>query len=348
MKKKLCVAIVTRKNDAFSLTRYRENIEKELGNAGVSIRPFDEKGPIPEGCDLTWDPGIAGIRRIPEVLKYSRNPLILTVHGAAPFTLSQRENSQSIHEAIRTLREKRNLIRDWSWMRKKVSAIIAVSEYGAREINRALALPESIISSIHHGVDRETFFPSPREEEDEKSQRFFFLHVSQYQPKKNLVRLLRAYEGLSGPEVPPLIIVSPGFPYDRHRSRIPEGVTVYSSGMSPEQLAELYRKAIAFVFPSLHETFGLPILEAMSCGCPVICSDRTACPEIVGDAGLLVDPRSVAQIRNAMQTIIEDVDLRGQLAERGLRRANSFTWHESARQHIDVFARFVHVGSTGL
>jgi glycosyltransferase involved in cell wall biosynthesis len=105
---------------------------------------------------------------------------------------------------------------------------------------------------------------------------------------------------------------------------------------------------MAFVFPSLHETFGLPILEAMSCGCPVISSDQTACPEIVGDAGLLVDPRSVAQIRKAMQTIIEDVELRRELADRGLRRANSFTWRESARQHIDVFSRFVHVGSTGL
>ena len=97
------------------------------------------------------------------------------------------------------------------------------------------------------------------------------------------------------------------------------------------------QNAFAFVFPSLHESFGLPILEAMACGVPVITSNVTACPEIAGDAAILINPRSVEDISNAMIKIAENKNLRKQLIEKGLERASEFGWEESAKKHLEVF-----------
>ena len=107
--------------------------------------------------------------------------------------------------------------------------------------------------------------------------------------------------------------------------------------MSQPELTDLYRNATGFLFPSLHETFGMPILEAMASGCPVITSHDTGCAEIAGDAALLVDPRSVEAISAAMQSLIEHERLRADLRARGLARAAEFTWEKSARKHLDVF-----------
>lgn len=93
------------------------------------------------------------------------------------------------------------------------------------------------------------------------------------------------------------------------------------------------------MFPSLHETFGMPILEAMACGCPVITSNVTACPEVAGDAALLVNPRSVDEIANAMRRLMEEQELRETLWERGLKRALQFTWRKSAKKHLEVFEK---------
>ncbi len=95
------------------------------------------------------------------------------------------------------------------------------------------------------------------------------------------------------------------------------------------------------MFPSLHETFGLPILEAMACGCPVITSDVGACPEVAGDSALFVNPRSVDDITNAMKRLIEDDSLRQLLRQKGLARSQQFTWRKSADEHLKIFEKAV-------
>jgi len=116
-----------------------------------------------------------------------------------------------------------------------------------------------------------------------------------------------------------------------------ESVELITTPILTEELVSLYRGALGFIFPSLHEGFGVPIVESMACGCPVITSNVTACPEIVGDAALLVNPRLVEEIVKAMQRLVEDKNLCNELRKRGLERAKVFTWQRSAEKHLEIF-----------
>jgi glycosyltransferase involved in cell wall biosynthesis len=107
--------------------------------------------------------------------------------------------------------------------------------------------------------------------------------------------------------------------------------------MNHGELVTYYKRAVGFIFPSLHESFGMPILEAMACGCPVITSNTTACKEVAGDAALLVNPYSVDEITSAMERLVEDSALRRSLREKGIKRASMFTWKKSAQEHLKVF-----------
>ena len=102
-------------------------------------------------------------------------------------------------------------------------------------------------------------------------------------------------------------------------------------------LVSLYRQALAFAYPSLHEGFGIPPLEAMSLDCPVLCSDASSIPEVVGDAACLFDPTDVGAICNALDLVIGSSDLRAQLIQRGRKRASQFTWERCAEQSMEVY-----------
>jgi glycosyltransferase involved in cell wall biosynthesis len=104
-----------------------------------------------------------------------------------------------------------------------------------------------------------------------------------------------------------------------------------------DELARLYRNAVVFVYPSLYEGFGIPILEAFSSGCPVIASNVTSIPEVGGDAALYFDPRSEDQIANSLQSVLNDPILRETLKEKGRVRAKQFSWSEAARKTLAVY-----------
>jgi len=109
--------------------------------------------------------------------------------------------------------------------------------------------------------------------------------------------------------------------------------------VSDEELASLYQNALFFVLPSLCEGFGLPVLEAMRFGCPVIASKAGALPEVVGDAGLLVDPYKIEEIAGAMKLMIKNSDLREALREKGFHQVRKFSWQKAARETIKVFEK---------
>ncbi|MCM8764174.1 MAG: glycosyltransferase family 4 protein, partial [Candidatus Omnitrophica bacterium] len=116
-----------------------------------------------------------------------------------------------------------------------------------------------------------------------------------------------------------------------------ENRIVFTGYLDAEQLACLYNGAEAFVFPSLYEGFGLPVLEAMACGCPVITSNVSALPEVAGNAAILVNPYSIEQLVEAMEKVLQNFYTRERMRMEGLKRAKDFSWEKSARQMIEVY-----------
>ncbi|TAK25290.1 MAG: glycosyltransferase family 1 protein [Chloroflexota bacterium] len=162
--------------------------------------------------------------------------------------------------------------------------------------------------------------------------RDYLLFVGTMQPRKNLARLLRAYKWASCNRGFPRLVIagSPARDAERIGHLIDElGLTerVWPVGyVAQEDLPALYSGALAFVFPSLYEGFGLPLLEAMACGTPVIAGRNSSMPEIVGDSGLLVDASNTEAISEAIRRVVDDRDLRQRLIARGQTRAAAFTW----------------------
>ena len=172
----------------------------------------------------------------------------------------------------------------------------------------------------------------------------FLLCVATLEPRKNVSRLLRAFQSLrqSGRTTASLVIVGrKGWLYDRILSDIlaaglNDGV-IFTGHVADEDLAGLYSLARAFVYPSLYEGFGLPCIEAMACGCPVVTSNRGALLEVTGQAAVLADPEDVVSIASAIETVLHDAPLRQTLIERGLERAKVFTWDRYACAMMKAF-----------
>jgi glycosyltransferase involved in cell wall biosynthesis len=178
----------------------------------------------------------------------------------------------------------------------------------------------------------------------------YILSVGSIQPRKNLTRLVAAYARLrrerAEGKLPKLVIVGkPAWLYDETLRAIQESgigdLTVLTGYVPAADLPALYSGAVCFVYPSYFEGFGLPPLEAMQCGAPVIAGNRTSLPEVLGDAGLLVDPFDEAAIASAIARLIDDSDLRAELRVKGLQRARGFDWHETARRTLAVYRQIV-------
>ena len=171
----------------------------------------------------------------------------------------------------------------------------------------------------------------------------FLLYVGTIEPRKNLTRLLHAWEPLyRAGEAPPLVIVgrrgwlSDDF-YAALEASPARDAVIFTGYVADADLPALYAAATAFVFPSLYEGFGLPPLEALAVGTPVICSNTSSLPEVVGDAALTFDPTAEEEIAAALQHITGDAELRADLRERGLRRAAQFSWERAAREPLAVY-----------
>ncbi|MSO19913.1 MAG: glycosyltransferase family 1 protein [Acidobacteria bacterium] len=167
----------------------------------------------------------------------------------------------------------------------------------------------------------------------------FFLNVGAVQIRKNLKNLIMALKPLK--DIRLVVVGADGFGAPEIREFVQRenlsGRVQFAGHMQPEELNVLYASATALVFPSLEEAFGMPILEAMRCGCPVITSNVAAMPEVAGDAALLIDPHNVEQLSAAMQRVISDQSLAASLRQQGLRRAALFSWEKCARETWAVY-----------
>jgi glycosyltransferase involved in cell wall biosynthesis len=215
---------------------------------------------------------------------------------------------------------------------RRADLIIAVSHFTARQISDLLHVEPLRIRVVPHGVHRAPQSQQPREK--------LVLFVGALQTRKNLVRLIEAFEAL--PEDWRLVLA--GAPSGYQAAAILERVQpngnprIKVTGYLPApQLEQLYARASIFAFPSLDEGFGIPVLEAMARGLPVITSNSSALPEVAGDAALLVDPRSTADIAAALTRLASDTDLRRQLASHGLERAKMFSWEQAVAATYSVY-----------
>lgn len=176
----------------------------------------------------------------------------------------------------------------------------------------------------------------------------FIFYMGTIEPRKNLGRLLQAYTRLRQKYRSPhrLVIAGGlGWLYQEVLRDIDqlaaEQKVVFLGRVPDDDLPVLYSLCDLFVFPSLYEGFGLPPLEAMACGKPVVCSSSSSLPEVVGDAGVFVSPYDVDGLAEALGQLLEDPDRRKWLGERGIERARRFTWEDAARQTLDIYRRLV-------
>jgi glycosyltransferase involved in cell wall biosynthesis len=233
----------------------------------------------------------------------------------------------------------------------RAARVITVSEASKRDILRYFHVAESRIDVIYNAID-DRFWQAPDAEEiDRVRQRYqliapFVLYAGNIKPHKNLERLIEAFHLLrqdaAFKDVQLLIIGDQISKYATlrravHRHKLHKHVRFF--GFVPDRtLAALYRLANVFVFPSLYEGFGLPPLEAMASGTPVITSNVSSLPEVVGDAAVMIDPYEPAAIADAMQRVLTDEALRADLRRRGLARAREFSWERSVARVREIYA----------
>ncbi|HEX8229757.1 MAG TPA: glycosyltransferase family 1 protein [Chloroflexia bacterium] len=231
---------------------------------------------------------------------------------------------------------------------RSARGVIAISEATKRDLVKHYRVPPRKISVIYHGRDP-IFTPvddaARRAEVAAKYgvQAPYGIHVGTLQPRKNLGLLVEAWDILRGSmEQPPQLLLAGkrGWLYDSLfemvRARGLTDLIRFADYVERDDLPALYSGALALTFPSLYEGFGLPPLEAMSCGTPVIASTATSLPEVVGDAGLLLDAHDPHPWAEAVQRLMRDPALQAELRHKGLERAAHFTWERSARETLKV------------
>ena len=216
-------------------------------------------------------------------------------------------------------------------------AIIAVSRHTARDIQELFGVSEARIDVVHHGVSAAC---RPMGGEDLAAARArlklperFILFVGTIEPRKNLATLLEAWAMMS--DRPDLVIVGEwGWLYESIRERMGRlGPGVHHlEGLDPAELPAVYNLARVLAHPAWYEGFGLPPLEAMACGTPVVVSDRASLPEVVAEAGLVVAADDPNAWRKALEKVVGDIELAADLRRRGILRAAEFSWARAARQ----------------
>ena len=261
---------------------------------------------------------------------------IITVHDLIQFTLPQDRPGRKI---IFKLLFPRTL--------KTADKIIADSNSTKKDLMNYFNIPEEKIRVILLAAD-EKFKPLNNEETKEVRQKYnlkfpFILYVGILEPRKNIPTLIDAFYKLKKKNSPTKLVIAgkKGWKYKEifetiNKLNLQKDV-IFTGYVPDEDLPALYNAADLFVFPSLYEGFGLPPLEAMACGCPVITSNTSSLPEVIGDAGIIVNPYDVDALADAMYKSLSNDGLREDMFKRGLERAKMFSWEKCARETLEVY-----------
>jgi len=229
---------------------------------------------------------------------------------------------------------------------RRAAKVIAVSEATRQDILANYRCDPDKVVTIPNGVDAEMrVLPESDVRAFRRTQGLpdeFVLFLGTLQPRKNLETLLKAFGKIAGQVDWPLVVAGAlGWQYERIFQIVRHlglSARVRFVGHVPgEHLPLWYNAATVFVYPSLYEGFGLPPLEAMACGTPVVASNVSALPEVVGDTGLMVDPLDVDALAGAILSLAGDADLRQQLGQRGRQRAAGFSWRRTVERTVEVY-----------
>jgi glycosyltransferase involved in cell wall biosynthesis len=286
---------------------------------------------IPREAALFWSPHY----NIPVLF---RQRILVTVHDVAHLTLPEYTGDAARRFYSQAM---------FGFVRRRAEAIITVSEFSRSEIRRRLGARCPPTYVVHDGVEESWFTvesdPRPRPQP-------YFLFVGNVKPQKNLRALVAAFAAIMSQLPHDLLIV--GEHQDlrtadeqvRHRAAQLGSRVVLAGRVTDEELGKYYANAEALVFPSLYEGFGLPPLEAMACGCPVLASSAASIPEVCGDAALYFDPTDVDELARQMLLIASDEALRADLQARGKARARLFSWDKSANKTAVIIQQLLSGG----
>jgi glycosyltransferase involved in cell wall biosynthesis len=239
-------------------------------------------------------------------------------------------------------------------IKERSEKIITVSEHSRRDLITYLHIPEDRISVIYNAAD-ERFRPILPDESDKQrlEQKYriagsFILFVGTLEARKNIPALLRAFHKIRSRIDQKLVIVgNKGWKYEEIFTLVDSlnlhHDVIFTGYVPDSDLPLLYNLADIFVYPSLYEGFGLPLVEAMACGTPVISSHVSSIPEVVGKAGILVDPLNTDQLADAMENLLCDENYRKELGNAGIRRSKLFSWEKTAQQTWSVYEEIMQV-----
>jgi len=268
------------------------------------------------GCDVVWHPANGTFFE-------SAVPAVVTLHDAVPFRFPH-------PDPVRRDNQQQPFLRSVA----TAARFIAVSEFGRREIVEVFGASADRIDVVYHGVES-VFAPAPAGAAAEDA--LLFVGDPYAEERKNFPLLYDAYcAAFEGAEGPQLLVVGPSDPR-QPRAQYAGIADGDARGGGDERLRDRYRSSLALCVPSFYETFGMPMIEAMACGTPVLASDASCLPEIAGGAALLVAANDRQAWTQALRRVAADADLRDQMRAAGIARARAFDWDRSASLHLQIF-----------
>jgi glycosyltransferase involved in cell wall biosynthesis len=346
------------------IARYARELLCAYQQIEFPIRVLNAGSPVLNGSAFSLPgagllPGLLTLGQV-EIAWYARRSRLNLIHdptGTAPLSLAKAGRLTTIHDMVPFIYPRTSTILDWLvyrvWqpqMACRLDGIITVSQQSKKDIlfylevkpERIMVIPEAANPKFQP-LAQEYFLPALKRYGIETP---YILYVGSLEPRKNLLRLLEGYSQLrSWSDKWSLVIVGArnfwkSSPVVKEVKELGLKSYVRFTGYVPdEDLPAIYSGADLFVFPSIYEGFGLPVLEAMACGIPVVTSNTSSLPEVAGDAALLVDPYSVDEIAAAMRRVLCDPDVAAELCAKGLQRAKQFSWERTARETIAVYEK---------
>ncbi len=266
---------------------------------------------------------------------WKRGKFVSTIHDVKPLLFPELRARLNLNSRIEQW-----LVGDrWA----TIDHVITISEHSRRDLLSHVPLAPDQVTVTPLGLDNGQFRPA----DHRAGGRPYVFCVAGFDPTKNVGCLVEAFAKIPETLRDRFDLLLAGDVCRRSEiraaiERLGIGAQTRLAGMVSEaELVDYYQQAAVFVFPSLYEGFGLPVLEAMGCGCPVICSNSSSLPEVAGDAALLIDPRESGQLTEALARVLASPELQATLRARGLARAKEFGWDRTAMQTVAVYERAV-------